>query len=264
MVEVSDVTLMAYADGELDAAARAYIDDLLPARPDLVARIEQFKRTRRDIIGRPFDEVSNEPMPASLVASIRSAPLGGNNVEPFRKPAVTGSVLASRAVPRSAWAFAAMAASIGLMVGGASGWYARAISPGPVPGGTLVSGVRAAGAVQVALETGSSGVARKIQEGDGGARLASVTPVSTFRSKDDRHCRHYQITEGGVRYEGVACRSASGAWDVVYHGKVATKSQSSGYGPAGSSDAIDEIIAGGVLNESEEQKLIKDGWKAAD
>ena len=76
MAEVSDETLMAYADGELDAAACSELEALLPDRPDLIARIEIFKRTRIGV-GAPFEAVLNEPIPAELIARIRSAPIGG-------------------------------------------------------------------------------------------------------------------------------------------------------------------------------------------
>ena len=159
----------------------------------------------------------------------------------------------------SIWKYTSIAASIGLFIGCASGWYAGASSKASGAASSLVAGAgfRAVGSVRNVLETASSGVAAVITLGEADAR---ITPVATFRSKDQRFCRHYEIDSAG-KYEGVACRSASGAWDILYHGKVVAKSMTEGARPAGSDTAIDTIIDGGVFGAAEEQKLIKEGWK---
>ena len=108
MAEVSDEILMAYADGELDAAACSELEALLPSRPDLVARIEKFKRTRVGV-RRPFHSIFDEQVPAQLIASIRSAPIGGSNVEPFRRPSASRPSNSRSSLP-PAWKYTAIAA----------------------------------------------------------------------------------------------------------------------------------------------------------
>ena len=220
MAEVSDEMLMAYADDELDAAARSDLEAVLAGRPDLVARVKMFERTRIGV-QPPFDDILNEPVPAELIAGIRSAPIGGSNVEPLRpRPSVSPASSGMSSQP-SVWRYTAIAASIGLLVGCASGWYAGASTkPSPSAGAPVAdAGIRALGSVRTALETGSSGVATVIKSGEADER---ITPVATFRSKDQRFCRHYVI-DSGSKNEGVACRSASGAWDILYHGRVVPK-----------------------------------------
>ena len=267
MVEVSDQMLMAYADNELDAASRAEIDALLPARPDLAVRIAQFMRTRHDV-QQAFNSILNEHVPAALLDSVRSLPLGNSNVEPFRKPSASRSSAMRGATSSSFRTYTAMAASIGLLIGCASGWYARAVANSPVGIESVAApdaGIRATGAIQTALETGVSQVPVAIASVEGG----TVVPLTTFRGKDKRYCREYEISSDS-RYQGLACRNAKGGWDVVFHGRTAVKTVASAPGSLGPAAAkpqlpidvaVDEIIDGGVFDRQEELDTIKNGWK---
>src|SRR5581483_10390293 len=64
----SDETLMAYADGELDAAERAAIERALDSDPALAARVAQHQALRSDVFAA-FAPILDEPVPPALTAA---------------------------------------------------------------------------------------------------------------------------------------------------------------------------------------------------
>jgi anti-sigma factor RsiW len=65
VTNLSDETLMAYADGQLKTAEMARIERLLAADPELRARLEVFRATGRDLASL-FDGHLNAPLPPRL------------------------------------------------------------------------------------------------------------------------------------------------------------------------------------------------------
>jgi anti-sigma factor RsiW len=107
-MSIRDDVLLAYVDGELDAAARADVDAAIAADPQLAQRVQQ-QQALRQMLSATYDPVLDEPMPARLLAAAQ-APL------PSRKVVDLGAERANRQSRRALrdWSWpqwAAMAAS---------------------------------------------------------------------------------------------------------------------------------------------------------
>ena len=74
-MNLSDETLMAYVDGEADAAQCAAIEQALLQDPQLAERIARERRLRRRL-AEAFGGVIDEPVPARLTERAQSAPAG--------------------------------------------------------------------------------------------------------------------------------------------------------------------------------------------
>src|SRR5579859_449852 len=116
----SDEILMAYADGELDAATRAAVEAAAAADPQLAQRIAQH-RSLRASLRAAFDPVLTEPVPERLLAAARGA--GGAHR--------TDNVVALAARRQARWSWpqwSAVAASllVGVLLGP---WLLRSAAP---------------------------------------------------------------------------------------------------------------------------------------
>jgi anti-sigma factor RsiW len=64
---ITDVTLMAYADDELEPRAQRAVIDALTRDPELVRRLENFLSSRASL-ARLFQAPMHEPVPQRLAA----------------------------------------------------------------------------------------------------------------------------------------------------------------------------------------------------
>ena len=67
---ISDETLMAYADGELDSAARASVEAAMQEDPEIGRRVARHRALREAMQGA-FSTVLNEPVPDRLIQAAR-------------------------------------------------------------------------------------------------------------------------------------------------------------------------------------------------
>ncbi len=195
-MNISDETLMAYVDGELDAAACAALEAALATDPALSARLAR----QQALIGQvraAFDGVLDEPLPPHLLATARTA---GNAAAAQRpQPADDrkrsgGGGVSSQYGSWPRWG--ALAAS--LIVGVLAGY----IVPRQSPDGLVTENGRliARGALANALSE----------------QLASTPPDETaplrvglsFRGRSGDYCRTFTIIGGGEQppHAGLACR----------------------------------------------------------
>ena len=110
---VSDETLMAYADGEVDTATRAIVEAAMRDDPEVRRRVAHHRALREAVKGA-FAAVIDEPVPQRLIAAARGAPAGS-----VVDLAVARNAAAVKASRGSRWQPAAMAASLllGLALG---------------------------------------------------------------------------------------------------------------------------------------------------
>lgn len=246
---ISDETLMAYADGEADAATRAQIEAAMQADPEIGRRVAHHRALREALSGAGAS-VLDEPVPERLIAAARG------------RTSATGTVIdlsraresAARRAPAvwRGWQPAAMAAS--LLVGLALGYWGWHGSTGLIQansGGGLVAGAALAQVLSTQLADDRSP-----------ARVA--TTGLSFRSKSGAYCRTFALT-GADASSGLACREAR-AWTI----KVLAQSPSSGgsadYRAAGSElspairAAIEASMEGEPLDHAGEVAARQAGW----
>jgi hypothetical protein len=246
----SEETLMAYADGELDPAARAALEAAMAADPGLAERVARHQALRARLRA-VLDPVLDEPLPERLLESVRGAPAlrPAAKVIPLKRPAAP-------AAPRWSWPqLGALAAS--LVLGALLG--PLLLHP-PAGGGAVVThdGRMLAGGA----------LARALTE-----QLASNQPPGapveigvSFRARDGGYCRSFVLHEEKA-LAGIACRERD-AWRLEVLAQAPTSaSAAGGYRPAGSAlppsvaHTLDELRAGEALDASAEAAARARGWE---
>lgn len=237
MTEVSEEMLMAYVDGELDAAGRETVERALAASPTLRDEVER-QRALRGTLAAYYAPVAEEEVPERLRAMLG---------QDAGAPVVDFAAARERRRPRFALPhFAAMAASLAVGVLAAQ----LALTPdGPV--GFEQGAMVARGDLAETLET----------------RLASAQPVDadtriglTFEDREGRVCRTFEAPA----VSGIACKEAAG-WVLAM--------TAPGGGPAGSDyrqasaplvvEQAQAMMAGDPLDAAAEALAKARGWRSA-
>ena len=180
----SDETLMAYVDGELDAATRAEIEAALASDAGLAQRIARQRQSRARLQAA-FDPVLHEPLPPRLLESAQRFPGAGraDKVVPLRRAPA----------PRWSWPqWGAMAAS--LLLGALAAALLLAPTGGPIitRHGEMLAGGTLARALTAQLAS----------------RQPPDAPVQigvSFRARSGLYCRSFVLRDK-TALAGLACR----------------------------------------------------------
>lgn len=228
----SDDTLMAYADGELEAAERAAIEQAMRTDPAIAAAVERHRALRADVAAA-FAGILDEPVPARL-----------------RPPAPIVSLAVERD-KRRRWSWPEWGALAATLVVGV---LAGRMIPGG--GGPAIAGngnqVVAQGELAAALD-------RQV----GGKAEGAVKVGVSFAARDGAYCRGFVMGASA----GLACREG-GQWKIPVLAE-AEKEAAGGYRQAGSAlppavlDAIDARIADRPLDAAGEEAARARGWRPA-
>jgi hypothetical protein len=230
----SDDTLMAYADGELDPAERAAIEQAMRTDPAVAAAVERHRALRADVAAA-FAGILDEPVPARLQPP---APANVVSLEAVRE----------KRTERRRWSWpewGALAAT--LVVGVLAGKM--------VPGGAPA--IAGNGSQVVARGELASALDRQV----GGQGNGAVKVGVSFAARDGAYCRGFVMGASA----GLACREG-GQWKIPVLAE-AEKEAAGGYRQAGSAlppavlDAIDARIAGKPLDAAGEEAARKRGWR---
>jgi anti-sigma factor ChrR (cupin superfamily) len=258
MTTFSDETLMAYADGELDAATRAAVESALTTDPRVACRIEEHKALRSRLQAAYADELQ-EATPESLLAVLQGgdakSPAIVSDIGDARRDAGSRAHVVHRRARWSRWQLpGAMAAS--LLVG---------------VGVTILTlrepqSISAEHGAMVARGT----LANALSDHLGGDRSTGtgVQIGLTFVSRSGSYCRLFTLKDASS--SGVACRQA-GAWHIEVLAQVAdTQAKDSSadtYRTAASAippvilDAIQSQMVGEPLDGREEAAARERGWQ---
>ena len=241
---VTDEELMAYVDGELDAARFEALRQEIAASADLSRRVAE-QEALRDRLSRAFDPVLDEPVPSRLADLASHARVGD-----FRR--------AARQRPlRNVW-LSGLALAAGIVLGIALGPALLQLAserPDIVASGTDLA---ADGALADALSR----------------RLASEQSVSdpirlgvSFLAKTGEYCRTFISRRGDGALAGMACREGT-AWriDALQFVSV-VPGDASGYRQAATSlpplilRAAEDSMAGDPLDAVGEARARDQDWR---
>ncbi|MET0534679.1 MAG: hypothetical protein ABW171_10680 [Steroidobacter sp.] len=243
-MQFPDETLMAYADGEVDADTRRRIEAAMVLDPSIAERIERHRALRADL-DAAFGGVLDEPVPPRLLETARSTPAstvtaldtvrasksGGGKLRKWNWPALT-----------------AIAASLVVAVlAGRSTMRPERSSMFETTEGQFV----AAGELSAALSDQLSGKTTS----------AGVRVIVSFRSTDGNYCRGFTV-RGGT--SGYACRQG-GLWRIAMM-RGADPSSPGGMRMASTElppqllTAMENIMAGDALDLDQERAARERGW----
>jgi hypothetical protein len=235
---ISDETLMAYADGELDAAAQAAVELAMQSDPQIEKRVAQHRALRRRVQNAYSADLS-EDVPERLLAAAQG--------RPKRSAARAARVHAG-------WhTSAALAASVIVGVGLGFFMWGRGQSPLTLD----------AGGAWVAR--GSLAQALSNQLASEQPRTAAVQVELSFQAKSGEYCRAFSLS-GAASAAGVACRH-DGEWQVQALAQGAGAGRDSDYRTAGSGmsapilKSVEGLIAGEPLDQAGERAARERGWK---
>jgi len=254
-VTISDETLMAYADGELDAAARAAVESAMQSDPQIEKRLARHRALRLKVQTAYAAELS-EPIPERLLTAARglsNQPRG--NVVNLQEARAAAECSAPRAASRRpSWrSTGALAAS--LVVGVAVGFFMWGRSQSPLelgPGGALVARGPLARALSNQLASEQS-------------PASAVRIEVSYLAKSGEYCRTFSLS-GEASPSGLACRHGD-EWRVETLGRGAAAGDSE-YRTAGSElpawilKSVEGQIVGEPLDQAGEKAARDRGWKS--
>ncbi|HYL72262.1 MAG TPA: anti-sigma factor [Candidatus Dormibacteraeota bacterium] len=239
----SDETLMAYADGELDAATRAAVESAAAADPQLAQRIARHRALRARLQGA-FEPLLAQPVPERLLAVARGTggERRGDNVIAF----------GARRPPRWSWPqWGAMAASliVGVLLGPLLLRSGAPRAPLDVSGGRVL----ASGALAHALSQ---------QLASGQPAAAPVSIGISFRARRGGYCRTFVLHQE-QSLAGLACREGS-SWQVMALAQSAASPggyrQAASALPPAVAGTLDELMEGDPLDAASEAAARAHGW----
>jgi hypothetical protein len=242
---ISDETLMAYADGELDAAGRAAVESAMREDPQIQKRVAAHRSLRQRVHAAYADELS-EDVPEGLLAAARGvAGTRGGRV-------VSLPVARQR---RSQWRMAGtMAASV--IVGVGLGFFMWGHAESPL--------VRTADGALVARGQFAQALSNQLAADQ--SQSSAVQIGLSFLAKSGDYCRTFALS-GSVSPSGLACRHGE-EWQIQALTQGAGTVADSEYRTAGSAmsamvlQSVERSIAGEPLDQAGETAARRRGWKA--
>jgi len=250
---ISDETLFAYVDGELDAAARAGVESAIAADPVLARRVEE-QRALRSLLSGTYDPVLDETMPPRLLSAVQPPAAAAPAKARVLDLVAARSQRAARE-PAGGWTWqhwGGMAACLVVgVLAGRSAWFAGADDIA-ARDGQLV----ARGPLAHALST---------QLASAQAADAPVKIGLSYVSRDAAYCRSFSLPREGT--DGLACRQGAD-WALRVVAQTATRDAPAGNLRMAASEmptpvlkAVDEQIAGSPLDAEAERAAMQGGWQ---
>jgi hypothetical protein len=249
---VDDETLMAYADGELEPAARLAVEEAA-ARDPVVADRLKAHAALREKMAEAFADVLHDPVPASLRAlASGEAPSGAVIDFAAARTRLNPEVRRKIALPTMSGAMAACLAA-GLLLGAGLG----ALRPAALITGRAGS-LLAQGPLVAALDTQLSARPPANQ---------SIRIGISFRNTKNEYCRTFRI-DGDGALAGIACRTPA-AWSVNMAAATAARvtSVSPAYRTASSvfpplvMQTVQDMSVGAPLDADAEGRAKAAGWR---
>lgn len=253
-MSVSNETLMAYVDGELDAPACAEVEEAMRGDPDIEKRVAQYRELRHRIQAAYASELS-EPVPERLLAAVRAPGHSPQSkvidIQSARAAGAQRSVRSQSS--RLRWrSMTSLAASLVIAVGvGFFAWHRSQSVMIENLGGSLVAG----GSLAQALSNQLAG-----DPPSGAVRVGL-----SFLAKTGNYCRTFTIS-GAASRAGLACRHAD-RWEIRALTQPEAAAGESEYRTAGSGlppsiiTAVQGEISGEPLDRTAEIAARGQGWR---
>jgi hypothetical protein len=250
-VNYDDETLMAYADGELDAKTRSEIAAAVEKDPSLARRVEQHRALRARVSGA-FEKVLDQSVPERLAQIARGGAAPASAASRGKVLQFPTRTARAPATPWRAREWVAMAAS--LLIGVLLSWrFFSAADSSPVVAGQ--GALVARGDLRLALERQLASE----QQGD-----ERVLIGLTFKARDGNYCRSFVMR--ATRTAGLACRAGS-EWQIPATDSSAVPAgemqQAGSTLPPSILRNVETRMEGAALDAEAERSAQLSGWKPA-
>ncbi len=244
---IDDDMLSAYLDGELPAEEQQAVRAAVASDPVLAARLAALQSVN-ELVLRHAQALDVTPLPTGVLALLQT----GDKTEspaPLLEDETSAKVVQG---PWQGWsrrtgAKLALAASLVLALGLAL------INLLEAPASELP----ALAAYTQALETSPSGTPVAVN----GATLLNRF---SFRDREGRYCRQYQLSTPGAGAENIACRTEQG-WSLAASLAMPVQAAPDTYQPASASPelnaVLDSMMDGAALDLATEASLIARDWQ---
>ena len=247
-MQFSDETLMAYADGEVDADTRRQIDAAMALDPTIAERVAKHRALRTEL-GAAFGGVLDEPVPSHLLDAANSTPAPARSATVADLSAARAAKTGGKQTRSWSWPeWTAIAAS--LLIGVLAGRSALQPEQSEMFA-TTEGGIVATGELSAALNDQLSGTSTD----------ANVRIGLSFRSRGGNYCRSFAAGTAA----GFACREDT-EWRVHALNEAGTPGTGGEYRMAGSElppailTAIDDVMEGEALDREQERAARQRGW----
>jgi hypothetical protein len=249
----SEETLMAYADGELDADTRAAVEAAMAEDADLADAVALQIENRQALLAKlhaAFDGALSEELPARLLNAAQAQPA-------ITSPTPVADLSAAREAKRAArarwslpqWGAIAASLIVGVIIGGVA--LNRDDAPFVVEQGRMTARAE----LDAALST---------QTGGAIDRETGIQIGVSYLAKNGDYCRTFTLKDGRV-LAGLACRRNS-QWSI--DALTPTKADASGtYRMANANvpalilGLVEDTIAGDPLDAEQEAEARERGWQ---
>jgi hypothetical protein len=248
-MQFSDETLMAYADGEVDADTRRQIETAMASDPTLAERVAKHRALRADL-GAAFGGVLDEPVPSRLLDAANSTPAAAHTAKVTDLNAARAAK-SGGSKPSTSWSWPQWTAIAASLLIGVFAGRSELRSTQSDMFATNSDGILATGALSGALDDQLSGTAPQ----------DTVQIGLTFQAKGGDYCRSFSTGTAA----GFACRE-DGQWRVRALNEVGTQGTGGEYRMAGSAlppavlAAIDDVMEGEALDRQQEIAARERGW----
>jgi hypothetical protein len=252
----SEETLMAYADGELDADTRAAVDAAMLHDSDLADAVALQIENRQALssnLHAAFDNALDEPIPARLLTAANAAP-PANRIADASVSEIAAARVKKRESRERRWRpsqWGAIAAS--LLLGVLIGRFALDRNEGLFV--TELGRVTARGELSDALS---------MQAGGALARDTGIQMGVSYLTKNGEYCRTFTLRDEST-VAGLACRRQD---DWTIDALTRTNANASGaYRMAGAAipalllGIVESTIAGDPLDAEQEADARERGWQ---
>ena len=252
MTPISDELLMAYADGELDAATRGEVERAIAADAVLAERARR-QTVLRQRLQAAFRPALNEPVPDRLLQALKAAPPAAVTADKVVDLAPAREARRARGARHwmqdwTAWGGIAASLLLGVLIGKLAPDSGADAAAFEAEAGRLV----ARGAIERALSTQLAGA-----PGAGGA----VAVQLSFVDKSGHYCRTFST----AAIAGLACRDGA-RWTLQHSAPVEAAAsgamrQAASALPAAILAAVDQRLVGAPLDALNEEAALRAGWQ---
>jgi len=246
-MNITDEVLMAYADGELDAATRNEVERALATNAEWAKQVAGYRALRTQL-SNAFGSVLEEPLPERLTAAVRAQPPSAAVADLSHARASKAAKQPARRWSPANWMSIAASIALGVLLG------------------QQMFGNRNGDWV-VADQTLARALSKQLASAP--ATDSSVQIGVTYLSKAGDYCRSFAAAgtaaAGANAIAGLACR-ADNVWQIRMLMPIEPSADAS-YRTAASAiptailDRVNQEISGEPLDGEQEAAIVKRNWQ---